>query len=321
MASIRPPQAMRMASTEQVIQKEAKVCMVSPMLPLVSTMVSMVRANRALEWGVQGEITTTTGSSYAVVGRNASSGGSAVFGRAQSTAGYTYGGNFKNSSSGGTGVYGYNTNTVGINYAVYGKSESNSGRGVRGLANANTGTNYGIQGATNSTSGYAGYFTGDVHVNGSLSKSSGSFLIDHPLDPENKLLRHNFVESPENLLIYRGVIRLNAQGEGEVELPEYFIALTLEREASIQLTPVETPFVSAYAWGPQFDRFTIRGEPERDVSWVVYAERDDPVIRRLGRLVEEEKGPNNKYCDKGKLLDPESYGYPKTMGRDYEESR
>jgi len=271
--------------------------------------------------GVQGEITTTTGSSYAVVGRNASSGGSAVFGWAYATTGGSTAGNFKNSSSGGYGVYGYNTSTAGINYAVYGKCESNQGRAVRGYANANSGTNYGIHCTTNSTDGYAGYFTGDVHVNGSLSKSSGSFLIDHPLDPENKLLRHNFVESPENLLIYRGVTRLDAHGEGQVELPDYFIALTLEREASIQLTPVEIPFVSAYAWGPRFDRFTIRGEPERDVSWVVYAERDDPVIRRLGRPVEEEKGPSNKYCDKGKLLDPESYGYPKTMGRDYEESR
>jgi len=269
--------------------------------------------------GVQGEITTTTGSSYGVVGRNASADGDAVFGWAYATAGYNCAGNFKSSSSSGTGVFGYVTSSIGTTYGVFGQSDSELGRGIRGLASATTGINYGIHCTTNSAAGYAGYFTGDVHVNGSLSKSSGSFLIDHPLDPENKLLRHNFVESPENLLIYRGVTRLNAQGEGYVELPDYFIALTMEREASIQLTPVEMPFVSAYAWGPQFDRFTIRGEPDRDVSWVVYAERDDPVIRRLGRPVEEEKGPDNKYCNKGRLLDPESYGYPKTMGRDFEE--
>lgn len=53
------------------------------------------------------------------------------------------------------------------------------------------------------------------------------------------------------------------------------------------------------------------------MSWVVYADRDDPVIRKLARPVEEDKGPDNKYCDRGKLLYPEAYGYPETMGRDY----
>jgi len=126
------------------------------------------------------------------------------------------------------------------------------------------------------------------------------------------------VESPENLLIYRGVIQLDDQGEAVVELPDYFIGLTKEDAASIQLTPLRVPFITAYEWKSGLDQFTIRGEANREVSWMVMAERDDPVIRRLARPVEEEKGPDNKYCDKGKLLDPVAYGYPESMGRDYE---
>jgi hypothetical protein len=39
--------------------------------------------------------------------------------------------------------------------------------------------------------------SGNVHIAGNLSKGGGSFQIDHPLDPMNKLLYHSFVESPD----------------------------------------------------------------------------------------------------------------------------
>jgi len=177
-------------------------------------------------------------------------------------------------------------------------------------------SSYGIFGQ--SQSGYAGYFSGNVHISGSLSKGSGSFVIDHPLDPENKLLRHNFVESPENLLIYRGKVELNSEGEAVVEMPDYFKALTKEDEASIHLTPVGRPFLTGADWNNDYSAIIVYGEPNRNVFWEVLADRDDPVIHELGRPVEEEKGGENKLCEKGKLLYPEAFGYPESMGRDYE---
>jgi len=39
----------------------------------------------------------------------------------------------------------------------------------------------------------------NLSVVGSLSKGSGSFLIDHPLDPLDKDLKHGFVEAPREL--------------------------------------------------------------------------------------------------------------------------
>lgn len=177
-------------------------------------------------------------------------------------------------------------------------------------------SSYGVFGQ--SSSYYAGYFSGPVHVTGSLSKGSGSFVIDHPLDPENKLLRHNFVESPENLLIYRGKAKLNSSGETIVEMPEYFKSLTKEEEASIHLTSVGRPFPLGAEWIKDFSAIIIYGENNREVFWEVLADRDDPVIHELGRPVEEEKGGENSLCEKGKLLYPKAYGYPETMGRDYE---
>jgi len=167
--------------------------------------------------------------------------------------------------------------------------------------------------------GLAGDFHGDVLISGSISKGSGSFLIDHPLDPENKLLRHNFMESPENLVVYRGKIKLNSIGENIVELPEYFEALTKENEATVVLTSIGKPFLTGYEWENDFKSFKIYGEFEREVSWVVYADRDDPVIHELGQPVEEEKGPDNPYCEKGKLLYPRAYGYPESTLKDYDE--
>ncbi len=49
---------------------------------------------------------------------------------------------------------------------------------------------------------------------------------------------------------------------------------------------------------------------------MVMADRDDPVMQQLRRPIEEEKGPESKYCDRGKLLYPGAYGYPETMAAD-----
>ena len=66
---------------------------------------------------------------------------------------------------------------------------------------------------------------GNVSVTGTLSKGSGSFKIDHPLDPKNKYLYHSFVESPDMMNIYNGNITTDANGFATVEMPDWFEAL------------------------------------------------------------------------------------------------
>jgi hypothetical protein len=268
--------------------------------------------------GVYGHAMSGSGEAYGVYGKSYAYNGCGVYGLAYDTSGLNYGVYGQSSSTFGRGVYGIADNSGGQTVGVVGQSNSTSGYGVFGAANSSSGTNYGVYGQTNSSLGYAGYFDGDVHVDGTFSKSAGSFLIDHPLDPENKLLRHNFMESPENLVVYRGKVELDGNGEAVVEMPGYFKALTKEAEATVNLTPIGKPYLFGYEMHESGHAFTVFGEPNREIAWTVYADRDDPTMRRLRRPVEEDKGPDNKYCDNGELLDPVAYGYPESRGRDYE---
>ncbi|MBP0002094.1 MAG: hypothetical protein J7641_24390 [Cyanobacteria bacterium SID2] len=221
-----------------------------------------------------------------------------------------------------TTTYGVNSrvrgNGNGTKYGVYGRSEggdSGSRFGVYGFARDGQ-NRYGVYGNV-SGGGYAGYFSGNVRVNGTLTKTSGNFLIDHPLDPLNKTLRHGFVESPENLCLYRGKVRLDDRGEAIVTMPSYFAALTKEEEATVTLTPIgRKPFLVSYEWNPDYTALRVFGMANAEVSYLVMADRDDPAILQHRQPVEQEKGNGN--FEKGKLLNPEAYGYPKTMGVDYE---
>jgi hypothetical protein len=255
--------------------------------------------------GVYGE-----GGNGGVCGYSSSAHG--VVGSADGAAG-VYG------QSSGYGVDGWNTTNSNSGY-LGGGTAGAYGLSYAGSWGALGRYNFGVYGYMNNVAtDWAGYFDGDVAVTGQLAKGSGTFLIDHPLDPENKLLRHSFVESPENLLIYRGRNHLDATGESVVELPSYFQALTREAEASIHLTPVGRPFLTGADWKAGFQSFTIYGDPDRDVFWQVLVERDDPVMRQQAKPVEEVKSPDNKLCKPGRLLYPEAYGYPETMGARYAE--
>jgi len=214
-------------------------------------------------------------------------------------------------------IYGQSASYIGIygesssgNPAVYGEHSG----GIIGALGV-VGPDAGVYGAATSPD-WAGYFSGDVNVTGALSKGSGSFLIDHPLDPLNKTLRHNFVESPENLCLYRGKAKLDSDGMATIEMPTYFVALTKENEATIQLTPIAHRSIVTYEWNENYTTFTIIGESNEEVSYTVYADRDDPVMQKLYKPVEEEKGNDN--FTKGKLLYPSAYGYSEKMGEYYD---
>src|SRR5215217_5578353 len=161
---------------------------------------------------------------------------------------------------------------------------------------------------------FAGLFKGDVLVQGNLETPGGkSFLIDHPLDPQNKTLRHNSVESPENLCLYRGKVKLGPNGSDTVQLPNYFAALINEEEATAYLTPVgEEPFPTSYKWNGAHTELTIFGREGAEVAYLVLADRDDRTMQLFSRPVEEEKGGSN--FERGKLLSPEAFDLPLERG-------
>ncbi|MBM3331211.1 hypothetical protein FJY68_05075 [candidate division WOR-3 bacterium] len=124
---------------------------------------------------------------------------------------------------------------------------------------------------------------------GILSKASGSFTIDHPLDPRGKILNHYFVESPDMSNVYSGSVVLSASGRGEVSLPDYFDALN--RNPRVQLTGVGTTEVVYVAEDINGNRFVVGGKPGAKVYWQVTGDRKDPSaeITRIIMPVEQPK--------------------------------
>jgi hypothetical protein len=155
------------------------------------------------------------------------------------------------------------------------------------------------------SSSSAAEFNGPVSINGPLSKPSGSFQIDHPLDPANKYLSHSFVESPDMKNVYDGVAVLDEDGEAIVELPQWFEALN--RDFRYQLTCIGG-FAPVYIARKVHDNYfkIAGGKPEMEVSWQVTGIRQDAWAKAHPVLVEEDKSPD----EHGYYLHPELHGAP-----------
>ncbi len=182
----------------------------------------------------------------------------------------------------------------------------------------NTGTGPALSVSTpGSIVGPVASFLGDVSVSGTLNKGSGSFKIDHPLDPENKYLYHSFVESPDMMNMYNGNVMLDANGEATVVLPSYFDALN--RDFRYQLTAIGAPGPNLYiAKKISGNQFSIAGGVAgMEVSWLVTGIRHDAYANAHRIDVEEEK----PLAERGLYLHPEALGQPASMGVYYEMAR
>ena len=274
-----------------------------------------------MQWGVQGNASSANPNSGGVVGNNSVAGGNAVFGEGGPATGV------KGSSTGSNGVFG--TSSQSVSSGVYGEN-TGGGFGVAARSAANTGTfaaiyaentggGLGILGQSGGTAVWArslggtgllatttganpalkangttaAEFNGNVDVFGTLTKSAGSFRIDHPLDPANKYLSHSFVESPDMMNIYNGLAILDASGEAIVEMPNWFEALN--RDFRYQLTCIGG-FAPVYvADEVAGGRFRIAGgRPGLKVSWQVTGIRQDAYANAHRIPVEQEKPSERK---------------------------
>jgi hypothetical protein len=154
--------------------------------------------------------------------------------------------------------------------------------------------------------GSAGIFDGDVHVYGTLTKSGGSFKIDHPLDPANKYLSHSFVESPDMMNIYNGVAVLDGNGKAMVQLPEWFEALN--RDYRYQLTAIGAPAPNLHiAQEVANHQFSIGGGTAGlKVSWQITGIRQDAWANAHRIPVEV----NKRAAERDHYIHPELYGAP-----------
>ncbi len=123
---------------------------------------------------------------------------------------------------------------------------------------------------------------------GTLAKGSGTFKIDHPLDPANEYLYHSFVESPDMMNIYNGSVITDKHGFATVTLPHYFEALN--RDFRYQLTPVGQFAQVFIAKKVDGNRFVIKtNKPGVEVSWQVTGIRHDAFANQHRIVVEEPK--------------------------------
>lgn len=164
------------------------------------------------------------------------------------------------------------------------------------------------------------YFTDNVVINGgasidyNLSKGAGSFVIDHPLDPKNKLLYHSFVESPDAKNIYDGMVELNGSGEATISLPGYFLALNedfryLATPIGVAMPRLHLSMEVRRKWFGLFGEPVFKlsgGAPNGKVSWEVTGIRHDLFARTYPIRTEVEKGPD-ELVEKGEYVHPHLY--------------
>jgi hypothetical protein len=220
---------------------------------------------------------------------------------------YTAGQTIATGASGATALTAQATDVTSGNTGVHGIADGPDGSGVVGEAN-NGAVAIGVWGI--SSSGLAGQFDGDVNVSGNLSKSGGSFKIDHPMDPANKYLLHSFVESPDMMNIYNGNAALDANGEAVIELPQWFDALN--KDFRYQLTAIGAPGPNLYvAEEVRGNHFKIAGGGAgTKVSWQVTGVRKDAWANTHRIPVEQEKSEK----ERGYYLHPELVGAPAEKG-------
>ena len=153
------------------------------------------------------------------------------------------------------------------------------------------------------TSSLAGDFYGEVFFNNKITKLGGGFQIDHPLDPAQKYLSHSFVESPDMKNIYDGMVVLDASGEAEIKLPEWFEALN--SDFRYQLTCLGG-YAPVYIAGEIHDHsFTIAGgRAGMKISWQVTGTRQDAWAKAHRVRVESDKPVE----EQGYYLAPELHG-------------
>ncbi|MEI7736522.1 MAG: hypothetical protein WCI49_13715, partial [Ferruginibacter sp.] len=156
--------------------------------------------------------------------------------------------------------------------------------------------------------------TGKVWVNGDFTAVGvKAFTMDHPLDPENKILMHVAAESNEVINFYSGNISTDANGKAIVKLPDYFESIN--KDFRYQLTVIGTfaqAIVSKEVRNNEFEIAT--NQPNVKVSWEVKGVRNDAHMKKSPFVAETEKSAQQK----GKYVDPAAYNLPKEKGISYD---
>jgi hypothetical protein len=237
-------------------------------------------------WGVSSTSYGAQGQSngnHGVYGRSSAPKLAGVFGQNLQADGIGVRGE-GNTVGGTSNVNQTSTGVLGIGGGWGVRGESTGGHGVAGYGSFLGASIYGASGAA-----WAGYFNGDVVVDGTLQVNNNfGARMDHPLDPANKYLNLSFVESAEMMSVQNGNVITDANGEAIVTLPDYFQAIS--GDFRYQLTVVGQFAQAIVARKIEGNRFTIKTDkPNVEVSWQVTGLRQDAAANANRKPAEESK--------------------------------
>jgi hypothetical protein len=126
------------------------------------------------------------------------------------------------------------------------------------------------------------FISSNASVTGSLSKGSGSFRIDHPIESmkDKYELVHSFIEGPKADLIYRGKVSL-VNGKSEINLDESsnmtegtFVLLNRDVQCFTTNETGWTP-VKGKVTGNILEIISESNTSSDEISWMVIGERHD----------------------------------------------
>tara|TARA_B110001454_G_scaffold200330_1_gene205843 strand:- start:2104 stop:5868 length:3765 start_codon:yes stop_codon:yes gene_type:complete len=147
-------------------------------------------------------------------------------------------------------------------------------------------------GATNNTSSQttALHCTGaNVHVAGTLSKSSGSFDIVHPV-LEGSRLRHSFIEGPQADLIYRGTVVLGADPVSINMDVEFGMSVGTWEALNCSPWSMVTASGKSLEWSFEGSSLTIQGDEGTVCNWMVVGERHDDHMKSASCSIADSDG-------------------------------
>ena len=116
--------------------------------------------------------------------------------------------------------------------------------------------------------------SGNLAINGSLSKGSGSFDIPHPVT-EDKRLRHSFIEGPYADLIYRGTVTLGAEPITICMDEQYGMAEGTWKALNTNPWSIVSASGKLVEWSLDECKLTITGDEGTVCQWMVIGERKD----------------------------------------------
>ncbi|MEM7037520.1 MAG: hypothetical protein AAF570_11110 [Bacteroidota bacterium] len=198
---------------------------------------------------------------------------------------------------------------------INGQNQNNAITGIISVADfAYTGTDIadhvGVEGFSAPAAGWGIGLLGTGNWYGMFSQGNygatgpKNFLIDHPTDPANKVLRHASIESNQVLNMYVGTVELDANGQATVQLPDYFG--DVNKDFHYQLTPIGTPQQPYVLEEIANNQFKVAGAANTKVSWQVTAKRNDAYMQAHPELHDDVVVKVGERA--GKYLQPELHG-------------